>query len=66
MNTEQNTSLDFLAAVRLSDISYRRYVRMADSGASMRDLREFIDRTEARELTLSMMIRCAPMYSALQ
>lgn len=60
------TNLEYLAAVRLSEIGYQRYIRMADSGASESELREFIDRSEARELTLSHMVNCAPLYNALQ
>jgi hypothetical protein len=60
------TNLEYLAGVRLSDIGYRRYIRMADSGATDAELREWIDRQEARELTLGMMVRCANMYKPLQ
>lgn len=59
-------SLEYLAGVRLSDVGYRRYIKMADSGATAAELKDFIDRTEARELTLSHMVNCAPMYKALQ
>lgn len=67
MNTKPETSdLEFLACVRLSEIGYRRFTRMADSGASEADLREFIDRSESKELTLSMLVRCAPIYNPIQ
>jgi hypothetical protein len=67
MNSEQlSTNLEYLACVRLSEIGYRRYIRKADSGASEAELKDWIDRQEARELTLGMMVRCAPMRTALQ
>lgn len=67
MNTQPDLSnLEYLAGVRLSELGYQRYIRMASSGAAPESLREYIDRAEARELTLSCMVRCAPMRSALQ
>lgn len=67
MNTLPDLSnLEYLAGVRLSELGYRRFMRMFDSGAKEPELREYIDRAEARELTLSCMVRCAPMRSALQ
>lgn len=67
MNTQlEPLELEYLAGVRLSELGYQRYIRLADSGASPADLKEYIDRSEARELRLSMMVKCAPMYSVLQ
>jgi hypothetical protein len=58
--------LEYLAGVRLSELGYRRYIRFADSGATPAELKQYIERAEARELTMSMLVRCAPLYNQIQ
>lgn len=73
MNAEEVQNYMYLAASRLSEIGYQRYMRFqaecmrTQSASKARELmRAFIDRQESREMALSIMVRCAPMRNPLQ
>lgn len=73
MDANELNRMDYLAAVRLSEIGYRRYekergrlLKFMKIQDARKALAEFIDRWEARERTLSMMVRVAPMREVLQ
>lgn len=73
MNAEEQQHYAYLAATRLSEIGYRRYVKFAKHAFKTRPanevrkmLKEWIDRWEAREHRLAMMVRCAPIYNPIQ
>lgn len=73
MDANELNRMDYLAAVRLSEIGYRRYekerakllqhMKISDARKA---LENWINAWEARELRLSMMVRCAPMSNPLQ
>lgn len=71
MNAEEVQHYDHMAATRLSEIGYRRYLKAKSTSFTHQQaqvvrttLKEFIDRWEARELQVSLMVRCAPMYAS--
>jgi hypothetical protein len=73
MNAEELQHIDYLAATRLTEIGYRRYLKQKakllgsqPAKEARQAIKQFIDRWEAREMTISHMINCAPMYKALQ
>lgn len=51
--------LEWLAVIRLSEIGYQRFVRLDNAGATPEQLKEFIYRTEARELMLANCTKAA-------
>lgn len=71
MDANELNKLEYRAAVRLSDVGYKRYQRFMRqvSVASVKDpakaLSDFIDAWEARELSLSMRIKVAPLYASM-
>lgn len=73
MDANELNRMDYLAAVRLSEIGYRRYEKVRGSllagkkvNEARKALAEWIDAWEARELRLSLMVRCAPLNNPLQ
>lgn len=73
MNSEELQHYDYLAATRLSHVGYRRYLRFKIQALTHQqvqnarnNIREFIEKWEAREYRIAHMINCAPLYKALQ
>lgn len=73
MNSEEQQHYAYLAATRLSEIGYRRYLKFAAKAFQTKPanevrklLKDCIDSIEAREFKLSLMIRCAPLMNPLQ
>lgn len=73
MDANELNRMDYLAAVRLSEIGFRRYekeraraLQNLKISEARKTLAEWIDRWEARERTLSMMVRVAPMREVLR
>lgn len=73
MDANELNRMDYLAAVRLSEIGYQRYERERAKALqhmkveeARKHLQSWIDAWEARELRLQMMIRTAPMREVLQ
>jgi hypothetical protein len=73
MNAEELQHIDYLAATRLTEIGYRRYLKektkllgSQPAKEARQAIKQFIDRWEARELTIAHMVRCAPLYTKLQ
>lgn len=73
MNAEEVQNYMYLAASRLSEIGYHRYmkyqaecIRTQPVQKARKLMMAFLDRLEARELALSVMIKCAPMRNPLQ
>jgi hypothetical protein len=73
MNAEEQQHYNYMAATRLSEIGYRRYLNFMRKCCQTKPaneirglIKDFIDKLEARELTLAMLVRCAPVYKPLQ
>lgn len=73
MDANELNRMDYLAAVRLSDVGYRRYERERAKvlqhmkiSEARKALETWINAWEARELRLSLMVRCAPLNNPLQ
>lgn len=73
MNSEEVQHYDYLAATRLSELGYRRYLRAKTNAFTHQQaqvvratLKNFIARWEARELKLACMVHCAPMLNPIQ
>ena len=73
MTSEEVQHYDYMAATRLSEVGYRRYLRAKSAAFTHQQvkvvrkaLKEFIDRWDARDMKIAMMVHCAPMRSALE
>lgn len=72
MTAEEQQHYNWLAATRLSEIGYRRYLKFMRNACKTRPanevrgmLKEYIDKWEAREYRIAHMINCAPMYAPI-
>lgn len=73
MNAEEQQHYNYLAATRLSEVGYRRYLKFMRKCCQTKPanevrgmLKEYIDKWEAREYRLSVMINSAPLYTQMQ